>query len=69
MQEIIQDGENGYLTRTWTPTELSVAVLKLLDDDDLYRRASASAIRAVAPFEASTAIEKYAKAYLQIVAS
>jgi len=69
MQEIIQDGENGYLTRTWTPTELSVAVLKLLGDDDLYRRASASAIRAVAPFEASTAIEKYAKAYLQIVAS
>ena len=68
MNEVIQDGKNGYLLKSWSSAELSSAALALLGDEDLYNRCAAMAPRTVERFEASLAIERYANVYLQIVA-
>jgi glycosyltransferase involved in cell wall biosynthesis len=66
MNEVIQDGVNGILLRSWSPTELSDAALHILADDDLYQQCSSNAALVGERFEASRTIEAYASSYLRI---
>lgn len=66
MLDIIKNGENG-LFINWDSKDIAEKILKLLKDEDLYRKIAENGYKTVQRFERKKAIKFYAKSYQNLL--
>ncbi|GAB5493622.1 MAG: hypothetical protein Phog2KO_38370 [Phototrophicaceae bacterium] len=66
MPDVIDDGDNGLLV-DWSSEDLAQAIQHLLEDDTAYQQIAEAGRKSVLRFDADTMIERYAKAYHDII--
>jgi glycosyltransferase involved in cell wall biosynthesis len=67
MKEVIQDGKNGFLLQSWSPSEVAEQVSLLLTDSHLYARCSQNAQKIARQFEYTRMITVYAETYQVLI--
>lgn len=61
LQDIVDDGVNGYCIRPWDYEDFARKIVALAKDDDLWRKLSSNAKTAVKKFDVSTIVDKWEK--------
>jgi glycosyltransferase involved in cell wall biosynthesis len=67
ISEVVQRGENGYLSPPGDTPEMARQVLQLLDDDQLRRSMGRRSQRMVEPFSAQRMLKDYTHLYLRMM--
>ena len=66
IRDLVEDGKNGYLTEAGDTDAAANAVLRLLNDDKLYRRMSANAYKKAEEFLHECTIEHVSKIWRDV---
>jgi glycosyltransferase involved in cell wall biosynthesis len=69
MEEVVRDGETGFLVRSWSAGEMADKIHCLLEDRGLYKRCASSAAQIALQFEYEQTIERYAMTYRELGAT
>lgn len=67
MEEVVRDGDTGFLVQSWSAQEMADKICCLLEDETLYKRCASNAAQLALQFEYEQSIERYAMAYRALV--
>lgn len=66
MKEVVKSDHNGFLLNEWSAKEMAGAIIKILTDEDLYKKCSANAIATAMQFDYEKIVNDYVLTYKKI---